>query len=587
MLMYVPVATEATPATRLAGPRAALTPERLAWAALGAMLAVAAVFLLHETRDTTFWSDEWAWFQDRRETDLAVFLEPHNEHLSLVPVAIYKLLFAVAGTEDYLPYRLPVIAMHLVVATLVFLYARRRVGPIPSVLAAALILFLGPAWQNVLWGFQVAWLISLAAGVGALLTLDRRDLPGDAAAAVLLGVSLASSGLGLPIALGLAVDVLWGRRRLAAAWIVAAPLALYGLWWLAYQDSEFLRHAIVLTPTFMASAFAGALSSLVGLSGQEVPADGASLDWGRPLAVAAVALAAARLLALRAVSPRVLALVTILLAFWLSTGVRRSFVSAPDASRYLYVGGLFIVLLAIELSRGIRLQPLGLALLAVAVGAAVLSNVGIFREAGRFIRLEAEKTRAALGAVELTRESVAADHLVLGVPGYPFVVVRAGPYLESADALGSPAFGEGEIAAAHERARLAADEELIRIHGIGFERAAGDPAPGAAPPRVDTEAGGTASTSGGCLSFAPDAFAPGGWVRALELTVPPGGVLVTGEGGPARVKLRRFAETFPTDPHGTLAPGAPAALRIDEDRASAPWHLRLEPQGRLRVCGLS
>ena len=583
--MYDPVAAKATPRVRPADRLPAQSLDPLAWALLAAMLLAAAAFFLYETRGTTFWSDEWSWFMERRDTDIAMFLEPHNEHLSLVPVAIYKLLFSIAGAEDYLPYRLPVIAAHLLVTTLVFVYARRRVGPIPSLLAAALILFLGPAWQNVLWGFQVAWLISLAAGVGALLMLDGRNRTGDLVAAVLLGLSLASSGLGLPIALGLAVDVLWGRRRLRDGWIVAAPLALYGLWWLAYQDSEFLRHAVVLTPTFVAGALAGALSSLVGLSGQQVPADGASLEWGRPLAVAAVALLALRLASLRTVSPRILALLTILLAFWLSTGVRRSFVSAPDASRYIYVGGLFIVLLTVELARGIRLSARATVLLACAVAAAVLSNVGIFRDAGRYIRLQAEETRAALGAVELARETVPRDHLALGVPGYPFVVVRAGPYLESADALGSPADTAAEIAGAHERARLAADGELFRIHRIALQPAAADPPLGAAP-AVEVAAGGSVRAADGCVAFKPDPFTPSGAVPALEVEVPTAGLLVSARDGSATVRLRRFAHTFPGDPQGTLARSAPATLRIGEDLDSRPWHLRLEPQGRLRVCGL-
>jgi hypothetical protein len=583
--MYDLVAAKATPRIRPANRLWGMSTDALAWAALAALLLAAGAFFLYETRGTTFWSDEWSWFLSRRDTDIATFLEPHNEHLSLVPVAIYKLLFGIAGAEDYLPYRLPVIAAHLLVVTLVFVYASRRVGRVPALLASALILFLGPAWQNILWGFQVAWLISLAAGVGALLALDRRDRAGDVTAAALLALSLASSGLGLPIALGVAVDVLWGRRRLRDAWVVAAPIALYGLWWLAYQDSELLRHAIVLTPTFVADAASGALSSLVGLSRQEVPADGASLAWGRPLAVAAVALLAVRIVSLGTVPPRVLGLLTILLAFWLSTGVRRSFVSAPDASRYIYVGGLFIVLLTVELSRGISLSARATVLLAAAVGAAVLSNIGIFRDAGRFIRQDAQETRAALGAVELSRRVVDPGHLTLGVPGYPFVLVHAGPYLDAADELGSPAADPADIATAHERARLVADAELVRIHEVAPQpTAAGLPL--GRVPAVETVSGGSARPTGPCVAFNPDPYTPAGLVRALELTLPAAGLLVTTRDGPATLRLRRFAQTFPARAQGRLSASTSATLQIGADLASQAWHLRLEPQGRLRVCGL-
>ena len=75
-----------------------------------------------------------------------------------------------------------------------------------------------PAWQNILWPFQVGWLLSLAAGLGALLALDRGDRRGEAAACALVALSLASSGIGVAIAAGVLVDVLWRRPR--AAWIV-------------------------------------------------------------------------------------------------------------------------------------------------------------------------------------------------------------------------------------------------------------------------------------------------------------------------------------------------------------------------------
>ncbi len=41
-------------------------------------------------------------------------------------------------------------------------------------------------------------------------------------------------------------------------------------------------------------------------------------------------------------------------AFWLLSGVQRVGIASPDASRYLYVGGLFVLLLAVELLRGVR-----------------------------------------------------------------------------------------------------------------------------------------------------------------------------------------------------------------------------------------
>jgi hypothetical protein len=559
-------------------------PPALAWLALAALLVAAAALLLYETRGTTFWTDEWAWLVERRDPGLDTLLEPHNEHLSLVPLVLYNALFELVGADTYLPYRLAVIAAHLGVAVLVYVYAGRRLGAVLGLLAAALMLFLGPGWQNFMWGFQVAWLISLAAGVGAFLLLDRGDRAGALWACVLVGVALASSGVGVPIALGLAVELLWRRRR--EVWVVAAPLLLYAVWWLAYTDSELIRHALVLTPSFMASAAAGVLSSLVGLSGMDPPADGAALTWGRPLAVAGVAALAWRLARLRSLPPRVLALLTILLSFWFLTGVRRSVISSPDASRYVYVGALFVVLLAAELARGVAISVRATLVLVAAVGVVTLSNVGVLRDAGRLLRSDAEVGRSVLGAVEVARPATPPDHVAIGMPAYPFVQVRAGPYLEMADELGSPAASPAEIAASSEAARVFADAELLRIHEVelepsdpGSERLAGAPALGEV-------AEGSASARGACVRYRPAAFRRGEGSPRFAVTVPPGGVRVTTGPVGADVRLRRFAEQFPADPYGRLAPSSSTTLRIGRDSEDRPWHLQLTADGPVSACGL-
>ncbi len=246
-----------------------------------ALLVAGGVVLAYETRGTTFWADEWSWILGRRSGGAGTFLEPHNQHLSLVPVAIYKLLFATVGLRHYGPYRAVLIACDLACAALVFAYVRRRLGGFLALLAAALILLFGPGWQDILWPFQIGWLIAIGAGVSALLMLDRRERRGDIAAAILLMVSLASSSVGLAIAVGVAIDVLQRRRR-GDWWIFLAPLAVYVLWWLAYQHTGFHRHALVLLPRFVFDAAAGVMSSLTGLAGIDVTHDtGASCHGGR------------------------------------------------------------------------------------------------------------------------------------------------------------------------------------------------------------------------------------------------------------------------------------------------------------------
>ena len=50
---------------------------------------------------------------------------------------------------------------HCAFCALVYVYARRRIGPLAALLPTVVLLTLGPAWQIFLWPFQIAWLISL------------------------------------------------------------------------------------------------------------------------------------------------------------------------------------------------------------------------------------------------------------------------------------------------------------------------------------------------------------------------------------------------------------------------------------------
>ena len=562
-----------------------LKPTTLAWIALAGLLVAAAAFFYYETRGTTLWVDEWDWAQNRRGWDLDTFLRPHNGHLSLVPVAIYKLLFATAGLTHYAPYRIVLIAAHLLCVALVFVYASRRVGSYLGVIAAALILFLGPAWQNILSPFQVAWLISLAAGLGALLMLDRGDRAGDIVASALLAVSIASSSLGIAVAVGVALEVLWGRRRWRDAWIVAAPLALYALWWVPYHDvNAFARHNIILTPGFVADSAASAVAALAGLEGHGTPDAGVTLlDWGRPLAVAAVALLVWRLTRLGRVPPRVPALLAIALSFWILTALNRAQISAPFAGRYVYVGAFIVVLLAVEVARGVSLDWRAAVLIGAASAAAIVSNIGSLRDGARILRSNAPAAEADLGALEAARPLVKARYVATAFPGYPFVVVRAGPYFAAAKSLGSLAATPAEIATKAEDPRRIADTELFNIHRVALQPAPPPRLPGVRP-AVDSVAGGTVRGRGPCVSYRPSAVIQPGITNSVDVTLPLGGLRLTAEGGPATISVRRFADEL--RPVGAVAAATPALLRIAPDLAPQPWHVRIAPAERATVCGV-
>lgn len=558
------------------------------WIALGILLAFSGVFFIRLTRGTTFWTDEWVWILHRRADTLAAFLQPHNEHLSLVPVTIYKLMFAFVGLTSYVPYRVMVIAAHLGCVVLVFIYARRRVGGPVALLVSTLMLFLGPAWQDIIWPFQVAWLLSLSTGVGALLLLDREDRRGDLAASCLLALSLASSGVGLAILVGLIFEVAFGRRRWRDAWIVAVPLVAYAAWWLIYQNtngstaSVTFHHEVGLEVAFVAHAAASAASALVGLAAN----DGEALRWGRPLAALLAVALAWRLIRLGRVTTRTLTVTTILVTFWVSTAVARAGLvfgghvySVAGASRYLYVGSLFIVLLAVELTRDARLPRWATSALAVVVLAAVVSNVGVFRTNAGYLRTQAQLAKSDLGALEIGRSLVGSRYISVAFPGYPLVLLDAASYYSAARELGSPSARPSQITALPPAARVTADSELIRIHDISLQPEARPARTGSAPV-AHTITGGKASRRGSCVGLQ----ASGPREADLRLELPAAGVSVTAVGGAAMVRIRRFADGFRLV--GAVPRAGSAALRVAPDRAQEPWHVSVTTGTSATVCGL-
>src|SRR5205823_4756767 len=111
-------------------------------------------------------------------------------------------------------------------------------------------------------------------------------------------------------------------RRWRQAWIVAAPLALYALWWIGYGNAHnFVRHNIVAVLGYAADAAAAAISSLAGLTEARALRPDTPLAWGRPLAVLAVVVLLWRLAATQPVPRRVLTLLATVLSFWTLTAL--------------------------------------------------------------------------------------------------------------------------------------------------------------------------------------------------------------------------------------------------------------------------
>jgi hypothetical protein len=489
-------------------------------------------------------------------------LGPHNEHPYLGPIVVYKLLLAVFGMDSTLPFRLVNLALLIGVAWLVMVFVRSRLGPWPALIAAALLLFLGPAWEDLLWPAGISFLGSMAAGLGALALLDR-ERTREAWVCALLVVSLCFSSLGLVFAAGVAVDVALrgrggaARARLARAWVPAVPVVLYAVWFLAYgheaQGNASLDNLLGI-PLYAWTAAAAVLASLLGLVQVDPTAAGAvvSFDWGKPLLVAGL-VGAGILIARdpRVISQRLWVLAATAAVFWASAGLNQVPGREPGASRYQLIGAVLVILIAAELLRGRRLGRGGLWVAAALAALAVVSNIGALRNGERFLREQSDTARAELTALELAREAVDPGFVLSSeVTETPYLApIVAGPYFEAVDRDGSPVDSPGDLLEASEENRGRADRLLASALGVSLEPATG--------------------SGEGCERLDPSG----------ELAVPPEGSLIEPIEGPTTVLLRRFAEdTYPVE----LGPASGAsALRIAADDSTQPWTLGLDAPARI------
>ena len=525
--------------------------------------AASAVLLLALGSKLTFLLDDWEFLLFRPGFTAHSILDPHGEHISIAPVLVYKALLATVGMDSSLPYLAVDVAFVAITAILLFVYLRRRVDPWLALLAAALILTLGPAYDDLLWDFQMGFTGSLACGLGAILMLERGDRRSDAVGCGLLTFGVTFSSLCLPFIAAAAIDVGLRRDRLRRLYVVAVPALLYGVWWAGWGhtgDSALSLHNVATTPEFVLDAAAGVFASLFGLVQTPTGVATATFDWGKPLLVAALAIGAWRLHRLGRVPRDLWIALALAGTFWVLAGFNVKPGRGPTESRYLLPGAVFVLMIAGELLRGLRVPRAGVAIAYIAGVAVVASNLSVLHDAYLAYRNTSDLIKADLGSLEIARDRIVFPiRLDENVAGTAYVPVTSSAFLSAADRHGSPADDPAQIAAAPEPARVAADRVLGRALFLGI-------VPAHVPLRD-------------CRSVP----APGGLVG-----VPPGGVGIrTSPRAGAELSLRRFAaDSFPVT-LAPLGPGRAGVLRIPTDRASQPWVLALRSTGTTAVCGVS
>ncbi|MGZ4270652.1 MAG: hypothetical protein ACXVFN_20040 [Solirubrobacteraceae bacterium] len=550
-------------ATSAAAPAATRAPLIV----LGAVCVLIVATLMRLTRGVSFYFDEWNFLLDRRGHSVGAFLRPHNEHISVVPVFIYKSVIAVFGLSVHWPLMLVLALMHAALGLGVYVLARPRIGAWPAVLVATLILFMGLAWQNMVWAFQIGFVGSVLGGVLAWVALDRRSRTADVLACVALVISITSSSLGVPMALAVGVELLVSRtpRRL---WIAVIPLVIYALWYVRYGIGTITFQGVVHMAPWAQGAVAAGAGALFG----------APSDWGIVIAVLAVIGLGWRI-AVAPPTPRLLGLLAAGISFWALTGAARSVFQppvTPDQSRYLTFSAIVIALLAVEAAAGLRMPGRVTAYLAGVTVVAVALGFPTLRDNAVRLRTITQATRAELTGVDLSRATVAASYQPDPAGSQQ---ITAGPYLAAVHAQGSsPAFSIAEATAASPADRVQTDRVLqdINAHPTPAEPAADGPAP-----VLGAGTAGTQTARGACRLVRPSAGAPAVVIAIL----PPQGLVVRALGSAAaQLKLRRFADTFANASLATVAADRPVLLKLPADRAPQRYVLQVSGPSGAAVC---
>jgi hypothetical protein len=556
--------------TRIAGLRVAT------FACVVAAIACSGALLLILQSQLMLYGDDWEILLQRRGFSAGVFLDPHLDHIAIAPVAIYKALLAVFGMRSALPFEVVSTLVFLLSVVLLFVYLRRRVGDWPALLGSILILFLGAAWSDLLWSFQIGFFGSVAAGLGALLALERDDRKGDLFACALLVLAISFSELGVPFAVGALASVALGPSpRRGRFYVPLLPLALYGLWYLGWgQNSDVYHydrfHNLLNSPSFVFDAISENLASLFGLA---TPLNGRAdvnligLTWGRILFVIAIPLAIWRL---RRVGWRSRGLWVALAAgaaFWFLAALSAiPVLREPTASRYQYPGAIFVLLIAAELLRGVRVDRRLLAAATVVTVLAATSGVIYLHNGYKWRKVVSDLVQTQLGALEIARGHVSGN-FVINPNGLFGVNERSRPttardYFSAVDAFGSPAFSESQLAAA--RYQGVADQLLARAEGINLL-----PVPPAVARRVRAQRCRTLDADPSGLTTLP--LAPGDY--SLRSRTAPG----------ASLEVARFVYK-PWVSLGFVHRGAPALVSIPSDHSTRAWRLSSLDPSAVTVC---
>lgn len=434
---------------------------------LGLLIILSTALLLVLRSKMGFFLDDWD-LVSGREGSPTDWLLPHNEHIVVLPAAIYKLSLAVFGMT---PMPLHVIAVLLFETSVVllFLWMRPLVGEPSSVIGCAVILFLGAAAEDLLWAFQMGFFGSVAAGLGALLLLRHDEQRKDRWACLLLVVSILFSSMSIPFLAGAATQLLFRdglrpdwRKFVRSSWIFLVPALLYAIWWLGWghlAPNSISAHNLRQDPIYALSGlgYSGlVLSGAFRYLGPESTHD----FWALTGLLFAGAIGLVAYIRRRVPIELVIALAAAL-SFWILSGLNyipgREFFN----SRYQYPGAVFLLMTLAGAFADIRPgRNLLVVMSALAVVAVTLNIAALLDGFNNTYRPYAERNAIALSALDISSRTVKPDFYI-GVSDDGNAIITAESYLAASDKYGSAGLSDEGIDQAPAEQRVRLDQTLV------------------------------------------------------------------------------------------------------------------------------
>jgi hypothetical protein len=353
--------------------------------------------LTKEAKGLIFFFDEWDFLTNRQLT-LDGLLRPHNGHLSTVPVLLYLAVRGLFGVDSYVPYQVVGFGTHLAVSLCAMSLIARRSRPLALAVFAVVLLF-GTGWQNIMWPFQIGMMGSLLFALLSFVEVAR-DEP-RRRLGMWVALSLLCAGGGVAAALTVSA-VLVVRRRWTDVVRLLPVLLLYLAWYLGFGEAQSQPGNLAKAPKYV---FQSMVWSVAAVGNH-------SYNVARVIVLALV-FSISWLFFKRGIDERTrlaLSLSLFVVLTWMLTGISRAHLAEPQASRYLYVGGIIVVCI-ITLSISHLSNWLLVAFGILCVPLVIQPNIDQLKRGAGGLRDTSLHVRATLTALDLFDQRPSEDFL--------------------------------------------------------------------------------------------------------------------------------------------------------------------------------